>query len=205
MFDVKWADLSDIQQGFLINLREVQERMPAHEYIPLSALKRSKDGTRKSLVSKNLITRDRGGYDKYKLTDYGRKILATEAPPADAPAVDGIPDVQCTCGYMASQHWADGSCPGDGYVGQGAPDDSGYSELLDELSGQIKGLERKLAAAQAALKPFAAIYERWTKRLLIDIYFPEWLEIHLTVQEQQGWYTRQWFEAAAKELEASGD
>lgn len=81
-----------------------------------------------------------------------------------------------------------------------------YNELVDrnkELIAERKQLQAQLAAAQAALKPFATIYERWTNRLLIDMYFPEWLEIHLTVQEQQGWYTRQWFEAAAKELEAT--
>ena len=42
-----------------------------------------------------------------------------------------VADVQCRCGYMASQHWTDGECPGDGYTGQGSP-------TMDEVLRQLK-------------------------------------------------------------------
>lgn len=48
----------------------------------------------------------------------------------------------------------------------GGEDDSGYSELIDELNGRIKALERErdalaseLATVRAALKPFANLAE----------------------------------------------
>lgn len=71
------------------------------------------------------------------------------------------------------------------------------------LEGERNRLRAKLASAEAALRPFAELYEQWLNRLIVDMSFPEWLEIKLTVQEQNGNYTRQYFEDAAKALKAS--
>lgn len=80
----------------------------------------------------------------------------------------------------------------------------------DENTAKIAELERELAetrdrlnAAEGALKPFAELYDQWLNRLIVDMSFPEWLEIKLTVQEQNGNYTRQYFEDAAKALQAA--
>jgi hypothetical protein len=73
---------------------------------------------------------------------------------------------------------------------------------VEQLETENESQARKIATLEAALKPFADLYGKWVNRLLVDQYFPEWLEIHLTVMEQQGHYTRQLFEAAHTALDA---
>ncbi len=58
-------------------------------------------------------------------------VPAPEASEPPAASAGVVPDVQCRCGYMASQHWADGSCPGDGYLGQGEPSTEDVTQTRD--------------------------------------------------------------------------
>lgn len=69
-------------------------------------------------------------YDRIKLpvvrfeeADWELSLFSTSLAPApDERAAGDVADVMCKCGYMASQHWADGECPGDGYPYNDAPE-----------------------------------------------------------------------------------
>jgi hypothetical protein len=96
----------------------------------------------------------------------------TMQPVASADATPGgIHDMQCKCGYMASEHDADGNCPGDGYVGQPDADPmDGVGTVADELLraqnlnelllADIATLQAALAQAEAERDALAAALVR---------------------------------------------
>lgn len=114
MSEVTWGDMTAGEQRFMTE---------AFEFGNVTCIAGFQHDAAIALEKRGFFAKG-DNWGVYKITPLGRMFMdtqrATEAPPADAPAV-GIPDVQCACGYMASQHWADGSCPGDGYLGQAAP------------------------------------------------------------------------------------
>lgn len=84
--------------------------------------------------------------NEWGLTDAGRKLMNSydalvtanaPAQPAPGGGADAVYDVQCRCGYMASQHWADGECPGDGYPYDDAPENHLTPELPYERFMEI--------------------------------------------------------------------